>query len=213
MTRIGLLIALSLNGIGEAAPLRLPVTAFAERALEGWEERSFEGHTRYQLVTLDDRRVLRAETRGAASGLFRKLEVDLRRTPWLHWSWRVEGVYQGLDEQQKTGDDYPARIYVVDSGGLLFWKTRALNYVWSSTTPKGHAWPSVFTGNSMMIAVESGPVHTGQWRHFRRNVREDFKRLFGADVSHIEAIALMTDADNAGQSATAYYGEVYFSAD
>jgi len=206
------LFSVSMAAGSAAAPLRLPVAAFSDTGLAGWETREFKGRTRYRLVSLEGRRVLRADVRGTASGLFRKIEIDLERTPWLHWSWRVDNIYQGVDEQQKSGDDYPARIYVVDSGGLLFWNTRALNYVWSSTMPAGRAWPSAFTSNAMLLAVESGSGHTGQWRHYRRNVREDFKRLFGADVNRIEAVALMTDADNAGQAATAYYGDIYFSA-
>ena len=37
-----------------------------------------------------------------------------------------------LDESTKDRDDYAARLYLVKSGGILIWRTKAVNYVWSS---------------------------------------------------------------------------------
>lgn len=44
-----------------------------------------------------------------------------------NWSWRVEKPHSDLDERSKQGDDYAARVYIVVDGGLMFWKTIALN--------------------------------------------------------------------------------------
>ena len=124
----------------------------------------------------------------------------------------MDNVYSGLDETRKDGDDYPARIYVAVSGGLRFWNTRALNYVWSSSRPVGSHWPNAFTANAQLLAVESGPKHLGQWRHYRRNLRDDWQQLFGEEIGEIDAVALMSDSDNGGQSADAWYGDIWFSA-
>jgi hypothetical protein len=118
-----------------------------------------------------------------------------------------------VDERSKAGDDYPARLYLVISGGVLFWRTRALNYVWSSHQPVGTSWPNAFTGNARMLAVESGPAHAGEWRHYRRDVRADLRRWLDEDIDAIDAVAIMTDTDNSGQHAIAYYGDIYFSTD
>ena len=181
--------------------------------LNDWEEKSFQGQTRYTPEVIDGRTVIKAESRGNASGLIRKVEIDLRQTPYLHWSWRVDNVLHDIDETTRSGDDYPARIYVVISGGLLFWRTRALNYVWSSTQPVGSHWDNAFTGNAVMLAIRSGLADTaGAWRHERRNVLQDLARYLGNTYTHIDAVAIMSDTDNSGQQATAYYGEIYFSA-
>jgi hypothetical protein len=42
----------------------------------------------------------------------------------------------------------------------------------------------------------------------RRNVLEDFRRLHDLEPTHIDALAIMTDCDNAGQSTTAWYGPI-----
>lgn len=189
------------------------VGEFSAGDLSGWEKESFSGETEYTLVEKEGRRVLQAESRGTASGLYREIRVDLNRTPYLNWSWRVANVLEGVNERTKTGDDYPARVYVVVSGKVFFWRTRAVNYVWSGNQPVGSTWPNAYTSNARMMTVESGQEKVGQWVAEKRNVQADFKRLFGDEVDHIDAVAIMTDTDNSGQSATAWYGDIYFSAE
>ena len=178
-----------------------------------WEENSFEGKTEYQVVTLEGKPALKAVSKGSASGLANEMSVDLNKTPYLNWEWRVDNVLKNVDETTKQGDDYPARIYVVISGGLLFWKTRALNYVWSSDQPIGKAWPNAYTANATLIALQSGENKAGQWIKEKRDVLADIKKHLGLDNTSIDAVAIMTDTDNSGQSATAYYRDVYFSSE
>ncbi len=182
-------------------------------SLEGWESKRFAGETTYQTAEQDGRRCVRAVARGTASGMFREIEVDLTRTPWLNWHWRIDNVYRNDGEQTRAGDDYPARVYVVKSGGALFWKTLAVNYVWSSHQPVGTSWPNAFTDNAHMFAVRSGDGQTGQWLAEKRNIREDFRQAFGKDVERIHAVAIMSDADNTGQAASGCYGDIFFSSD
>ncbi|MDX8411103.1 MAG: DUF3047 domain-containing protein [Mariprofundaceae bacterium] len=189
------------------------IGAFSQGSLEGWEEQEFANKTEYRLVMEDGRRVLQAKSQSAASGLFKEIRIDLERTPYLHWSWKVGNTLGSLDETTRQGDDYPARIYVVASGGLLFWDTLAITYVWASRQARGKDWPNAFTTRAQMLAVQSGDERLGQWIEERHNVRADFRRMFGQDVRYIDAIAVMTDTDNAGGQATAYYGDIYFAAD
>lgn len=195
-----------------AAETVVEVGLFSRGELSGWQEKRFEGMTDYRLVNKDNRTVLRARSEGAASGRFKEVTIDLDKTPVLHWSWRVDNLLEGVDERSKAGDDYPARVYVVFSGGLFFWRTRAINYVWSSNQPEGTRWPNAFTGNAQMVAVASGPERLGQWVSEQRNVAEDYRRLFGEEPGSVDAVAIMTDTDNSGQSATAWYGDIWFDA-
>ena len=45
----------------------------------------------------------------------------------------------------------------------------------------------------------------------RRNVVEDFAELLDMDIDSIDGVAIMTDSDNSGLSASALYGDVFFS--
>jgi hypothetical protein len=190
---------------------RVPIGEFSSDRMQAWQERSFVGHTQYQLADKDGQRVLHAHSQASASGLYREIELDLKQTPYLHWSWRTDRLFEDNDETRRAGDDYPVRVYVVFSGGVRFWRTRAINYVWSSQQPLGSEWPNAFTSNARMIAVDAGHDKLGQWQSHRRNVLEDYRRLFGQEPSSVNAVAIMTDSDNTGQSAEAWYGDIWFS--
>jgi hypothetical protein len=190
----------------------IDIGLFSQGNLSAWYEESFVGNTQYQLIEDEQGLVLEAFTEASASGLFRTIDIDLSSTPYLNWSWKVENIYSENDELSRSGDDYPVRIFVVVSGGIFFWNTRAVNYVWSSNQAVGSRWESAVTRNAMMLAVNSGDAELGQWRYGKRNIREDFKNFFDIDITEINAIAIMSDSDNTGQSARAYYGDIFFSA-
>ncbi len=67
------------------------------------------------------------------------------------------------------------------------------------------------TENAMMLSLRSGDSLSGQWLVEKRNIREDFRRMFGVEVNEIHAVAIMSDSDDTGQSARAYYGDIFFS--
>jgi len=189
--------------------MTLTVGNFSGGDLDGWKTKSFQGTTRYRLATQNGRQVLEAASNNTASGLVRELRVDLEKLPYLNWSWRVDGVLNGIDERTKAGDDYPARVYVIVSGGITFWRTRTLIYVWSSQQPAGSIWKNAFTENARVMALRSGKG-TG-WAAERRDVRADFEKCFNDEITYIDAVAIMTDTDNSQQTAIAWYGDIFFS--
>jgi hypothetical protein len=187
--------------------------------------------TRYQLVQRpvggDTTTVVRAESDGGAAGLGQKVRLNPRQYPILTWQWKVNSVLETGNAREKDGDDYPARIYVTfdyDPSNLGFFDrvkyealqalgydqipTRALNYIWANRVDKGTILQNPFTDWVQMVAVESGSTRVGTWVRERRNVRADYRRAFGEHPPPINGIAIMTDTDNTGESATAYYGDI-----
>ncbi|HXH03815.1 MAG TPA: DUF3047 domain-containing protein [Candidatus Competibacteraceae bacterium] len=197
-----------------SASERVPVGEFAAGRLDGWRPQTFrdKAETRYRLEEVDGRRALRAEANSSASGLIRELPVDLSRTPYLHWSWRIERSLAGLDERRKGGDDFPVRVYVV-AKGLLFWQTRSLLYVWSGSQPAGSQWANPYTGNARMIALRSGDGEAGRWLEERRDVRADWRQAFGEDITRLDGVAIMTDGDDSRRHSLGWYGDIYFASD
>lgn len=191
---------------------QLPIAQFSTSGLEGWKDKVFSDTTSYRLIDLEGKRVLAADSRNSASGLMKKVRVDIREYPYLNWSWRIENRMDIENEKIKQGDDYAARIYVVIDGGILIWRTRAVNYVWASAASKGETWENAFAGkNALMMALRSRQDKTSTWYSEKRNVYEDLRRLFGQDFHFIDAIALMTDTDNSHGQARAFYGDIFFS--
>lgn len=196
--------------------LALPAGAetFDPAEILAWERKSFAGETEYALETVAGRPAVRALCADSASGLFLERSIDLTQTPVIEWSWRVpEAFPAGPDEATKAGDDYPARLYVVQDGGLFPWQSRAVNYVWASQRAEGTDWPNAYAGQARMVAVRSGtPAGAAEeaagWRTERRNIRQDFLRYHGRDVTAIDAIAIMTDCDDRNGRTQAWYGTI-----
>jgi hypothetical protein len=129
----------------------------------------------------------------------------------------------------RTGDDYAARIYVLfdyDINRLpvadrvqlklarAILKTElpaaALNYVWDNRYPIGTLKPSAYTDRARLIVVESGHARAGRWVTETRDLARDFRAAFGEDPPDVIGIALATDTDNTGETATAWYGDIEF---
>jgi len=201
-----LLAGLAIAVAAGAAERSVIIDDFEDDLRPGWEVKEFKGRTVY-LVVHDGSHVLKAESRDAASGLIFKMEYSLRDYPILAWRWKVANILDKGDETKKGGDDYPARVYVVFPH-WFFPKTKSINYIWANKLPKGQHVPNPFTGNAIMVAVESGRENIGRWISERRNVYEDYRRLFGEEPPMVGAIAIMTDTDNTGGAATAWYDDI-----
>ena len=214
---------LEVGRFSAAAPGKLPAE---------WQPLTFKNiarHTVYSPVEEDGRKVIRAVSEGSASGLIRRVQIDAKEYPVVRWSWKIENILQRGDVHRKEGDDYPARLYITfqfdpEKLGFLtrvkyeFVKSwygeypplAALNYIWASNAPKGLMVPNPFTDRAIMIVVESGKEKVGQWLEEKRNIYEDYRRAFGEDPPLISGVAIMTDTDNTGESAVAYYGDIFF---
>jgi len=199
---------------------------------DGWKPLAFkkiEKHTTYTLVKDDNNVVIKAVAEASASGLTREIKINPKEYPIVQWRWKVTNVLKKGDVHRKEGDDYPARIYITfeyDSSKLSFFEKAkyeairllygeypplaAINYIWESKAPVGTMVPNPFTDRVMMFVVESGSMKVNQWTDEERNVYEDYKRAFGEEPPMISGIAIMTDTDNTGESATAYYGDILF---
>jgi len=200
-----LLILLSVASGAVASELK--IGTFSDSDLSGWEDKVFKGKTVYTLVPENGKTVLQAQSKKAASGLVRKMTIDLKKYPLLRWSWKVQAPLKGEDVTVKKGDDFVARVYVAFPR-TFFWRTRAINYVWSARMPKGSSAPSPYTGNVMIMATESGSDKAGTWVSEERNVLDDYRQLFGEEPPAVGGVAVMTDTDNTGEEATAWYGDI-----
>jgi hypothetical protein len=199
---------------------------------DGWEPLTFkkiEKHTTYTLVKDDDTVVVKAVAEASASGLTREIKINPTEYPIIQWRWNVTNILEKGDVHRKEGDDYPGRIYITfeyDPSKLSFFEKAeyktiklfygqypplaAINYIWESKAPVGTMVPNPYTDRVMMFVVESGEAKLNQWVVEERNVYEDYKKAFKEEPPMISGIAIMTDTDNTGESATAYYGDILF---
>src|SRR5262245_25440094 len=237
-TRAGAPVLFLLLGAGVAmagdwAAIELAAFSRAHAGAEapaGWEPLTFPGvakRTGYRLVDDAGTTVLRADARGGGSGLMRRSEADPRTHPVLAWRWKIAGVVAGSDATQKYGDDYAARVYVMFKHDparvsgfnrstyalmrLVYGEDvphASLVYVWDNRLAPGTVLRSPYTDRVRMIVVRSGNAAAGRWLDERRNLLEDYRRAFDEEPPPISGIAVMTDSDDTGESATAWFGDI-----
>jgi hypothetical protein len=219
----------SVHADGEDEPL---ITAFSEiTSLEdGWEPMEFpkiDRHSQYELVEENDEQVVKATTNNSASGLIARVSVEPGDSLILRWRWKVSNVFEKGDARNRDGDDYPARIYVAfefepEEAGFFERAKRktvevvfgeelpgnALNYIWANQLPVGDMVANPFTDTTMMVAVNSGADNAGKWVTVERDIVADYEEAFGRKPPKLVGVAIMSDSDNTGESATAWYGDV-----
>lgn len=234
--RVAALLAL----MAVCAPVRadvLALTPFSTATPDGplpapWKLETLpkiERHTRYALVGDEGRVVLRADADASMASLVHPLRIEPAAFTFLQWQWKVPRLIDGADITSKTGDDFPARIYVLFDYDIrkLPFMTRtkiriartlygadlplaALCYVWDGSAPRDTSVWSAYTDRVRVIVAESGPANLDRWITVRRNVREDFRAAFGEDPPAVTGVVIATDTDNTGASATAFYGDIRF---
>ncbi len=198
----------------------------------GWEPFYFQEirrHTGCRLMEEDGQVVVKAVADRSASALIRKINVDLKKHPILQWRWKIGNILKKADIYRREGDDCSARIMVIfqydssklsasekikyEIGRMLYGEYPPLvtiNYVWASKPQVGSIVPSAYTERSFMVVVESGERNLNQWLTEERNVYNDYQTAFDDEPPLISGVAIMTDTDDTGESATAYYGEILF---
>ncbi|MBV1875904.1 MAG: DUF3047 domain-containing protein, partial [Cycloclasticus sp.] len=124
---------------------KVMVGNFSGGSLLGWQQKDFHGQTHYALKRIDNKIILESDSDNAASGLFKEVNINLNKSPILHWSWKVKNTLQSNNEREKPGDDFAARIYIIFSDGPFFWQTKTLNYVWANQSKIGEHWPNPYT--------------------------------------------------------------------
>ena len=196
----------------------------------GWEALTFPRvarHSRYTVVREGEGFVLRAESEAAASALYRPLDLDPKVYRVLSWRWKVEGVLARSDPSRKSGDDYAARVYVAfryEPAGATAWERArygalrllhgryppglVLNYVWESRLPVGRVLDNAYSSRAKMVVARTGAAEAGQWVTERHDIYADYRRIVGGEPPRIVGVALMTDTDDTGERAVAYYDAI-----
>lgn len=185
--------------------------------------------THYALADLDGRRVVHAVAESSTSALRCEVDINPVQQPWLEWAWRVDEVPANATVADDAHDDSPARVMVAFDGdpALISLRDRLfqdqvelftgvllpfamLMYVWDGQAPTESVWSYARSSRIRYLVVESGNGATGQWRHYRRNVVDDYRRVFGAAPGRVSGVGVATDSDDLKIRTEAWFGDVRF---
>jgi hypothetical protein len=194
----------------------IKIFEFTESELNKLEVRKVRGadnQTLYSVGLDENGNFLKAVADNSASGLGKKVNINLNKTPIINITWKVEKDLSGIIENSKKGHDYAARVFVIKKTGSTALSNRAINYVFSSNNEVGKNWPSPYTKKSIDYVLSTTQENLDTWVTVKANVKEDFMKLHGINVEDISGVAIMTDTDNSKLKAISYYQNIYFSAE
>ncbi len=162
-----------------------------------------EGHRVLHLKSKIESTVIRRDIRG---------RVNLKETPILEWTWKVITLPKGGDCRKKSADDQAAQIYIVWSRFPEAVRSQIIGYIWDSTAPAGSIVKSEKTSTVTYVVMRSGAADLGKWITERRNVVDDYKKIYGSPPDNPGYISIAIDSDDTASSAESLFGSVLFRA-
>lgn len=187
-------------------------------------------HTEYTIEKEDVNSYLKAESNASASGILLNKEFNIYDYPKVKWSWKINNIYKKGNAAEKSGDDYPIRVYIIfkyDPADASFGTKlkyglakviygeypphSSLNYIWGSKTHEKRIITSPYASQAKMLVLQAGDINAGKWFEEKIDIIEDYKKAFGEDPPSIASLAIMNDSDNTGESSISYidFIEVY----
>jgi len=152
-------------------------------------------------------------------GISRNMKVNPREYPYLNWKWAASRLPDGADIRRRATDDQAAQIYVVftPTGFPHALTAPLLGYIWDTECPKGTAGTSAhpLAGRVRYIVLRNKTDRLGQWITEKRNIYEDYRRLFrdinGGEPPEVVGVTFFINAHNTKSRAESRFCDAYFS--
>jgi hypothetical protein len=185
--------------------------------------------TEYRWADKDGRRAIEARSARSASMWRRRLDLAPGGYAEVRFAWWVPALIPQADPARAETEDSPVRVLFGFGGDVsrLPARTRAmfelaealtgerppyatLMYVWIPRGAVGSVIVNPRSDRIRKLVLDSGEADLGRWRDHRRNLVADFRQAFGEDPGPLVSVAVMTDSDNTGSMASAWYTPVEF---
>ena len=176
-----------------------------------WSIKEWKGKADVQIVRDETGNVIRLRSDKTSTALYKKIEFNIKDYPFLNWRWKTTKIPAGGDVRKKDTDDQAAQIYVIFPKFPSQINSRMLGYIWDTNAPVGSEVTSAKLSTTRYIVLKSGAGEIGKWFAEKRNIYEDYKRLFNEEPPTVGSIALMIDSDDTKTSAESFFGDIYFS--
>lgn len=181
---------------------------------QGWKGGNW-GSPLYDFVVVEldgGQRALHLKSDGDSStiSLDIKGKVNLKETPVLEWRWKITKLPRGGDARKSATDDEAGQIYVTWPRFPQAVRSQIIGYIWDSTAPAGSIFKSDKTSTVTYMVLQSGPAKLGQWITERRNVAEDFKKIYGEEPENPGGLSISIDSDDTKSSSEAFVGTILF---
>jgi hypothetical protein len=172
------------------------------------------GSPAYDMTVAEDggKRALHLKSNNEGSTISKEVKgkVNLKDTPVLEWSWKMVTLPKGGNSCVKSADDQAGQVFVMWPRFPEQVRSRIIGYVWDTTQPVGTTCKSEKTGMVTYIVVRSGAAEVGKWLTEKRNVRDDFKKIYGEEADNPGAVSISIDSNDTNSYAESFIGPIAF---
>jgi Protein of unknown function (DUF3047) len=175
----------------------------------GWTELTFFRKKPAEF-TAKDNQTVSIMAQSAVSLIWKRIEGPEASAAKASWRWRVDQGVGPTDLAKKGGDDRSIALYFVFSKEepealktatmtslLRSGDGKILIYVFGGREARGTVIPSPYLpGRGVTIIQRNADAERGAWLAERADILADAKRIFGADVGRLVAIAVSSDSDD-----------------
>ncbi|MGE5893623.1 MAG: DUF3047 domain-containing protein [bacterium] len=175
-----------------------------------WKLKVKSGKSRVQVVKEANGSVARFVCEDASFSLQREIKIDTKKYPFLEWQWKAVRLPPNGDLRKSGTNDQALQILLAFSGNKI------LSYVWDTNAPEGTVgsesvpWPIGLSVKA--VVVKSGTGEVGQWLVMKRNVYDDYRRLFGIEPGALQGLRVQTNCQHTGSTAEGHFGKISLSA-
>jgi hypothetical protein len=147
---------------------------------------------------------LKSVKSGFLVGTDRQVDVSTYRV--ASWGWKAVTLPTGGSFKQRSTNDQALQLLFGFEGGTV------VGYIWDGSgqvgaSGSGLAWRE----DVRVIVVEAGPSKLGQWVKERRDLAEDYRRLFKSDPPMLKGVAIQSNSQHTGTTGEGFVGPITLS--
>lgn len=177
----------------------------------GWKLKEKTGDAEFKILREDSETIAYFRSVSASFSLEKPLNLEPKRYPYISWKWKVLRLPTGGDVRLKGKNDQAAQLLIAFKGRKI------ISYIWDTVAPEGSihdesiGWP--INLKIKVITVKSGASDLNKWVSFKRNIVEDYKKLFGEDPPAIEGVRIQINSQHTGTVAETLFGKIILSSE
>lgn len=175
----------------------------------GWKLKEKSGEAEIRIIKEDNDNVAYFKSVSASFSLEKPLDIDPIKYPYILWKWKVIRFPIGGDVRERKKNDQAAQLLIAFEG------KRVISYIWDTVSPEGTisdesiGWP--INVQIKIITVKSGLTDLNKWISFKRNIVEDYRKLYGSSPPLIKGVRIQINSQHTKSIAEALFGKILLS--
>lgn len=152
--------------------------------------------------------VLRIQSNQDSYYFQKSVSLDLKTIDKVEWQWKVTRHPVGGDVRSGSKDDQAAQVLFAFEGRNL------ISYIWDPTAPKDYvkdaSIPFIVSQKIFVIQSGSDPKDLKKWFTITRDVRADYKKLYGKEAPKLAGVAIQINSQHTESFCEAYISPIKF---